>query len=320
MSEFLAAYGTLIVNGLLFAAYFIGFAFVMSFGIRWILNRGMVVEKLDHSKRAKSLEAPGADLAVTADLHRRPHSKTLVDDFNRTTGFQLNANFVLLSAALVLTIGASIYLINRNIALAFAGAVIISFIVLSVTSGWSAARRLRRFESQLPEALDTIVRSLRAGHPTTAAIQMVAREFPKPLGDEFEILSNEITYGLDLETAMRNMAARVRLHDLGMIVSAIALHARSGGNLSEILTNLAGVIRERMRLRLKVRALSAEGRFSAITLSLLPFILFGALSLVAPGFYGAVWGNPLIYPIFIGAGIWMGIGNLIMWRMVNIET
>lgn len=320
MAQFLATYGNLIANVLLFAAYFIGFAFVMSFGIRWFYHRGMVVERLDRGKAGASQNSPGPELDLTAELKRRPASKRLADDFNRTTGIQLNYHFVLFSAALILALGTSIYLINRNIALAFAGAVVISFVVLTVVAKWTAARRVRRFEAQLPEALDTIVRSLRAGHPTTAAIQMVAREFPKPLGEEFDILANEVTYGLDLETAMRNLAGRVRLHDLGMIVSAIAIHARSGGNLSEILTNLGTVIRERIRLRLKTKALSAEGRFSALVLSLLPVVLFGALSIIAPGFYGDVWDNPLIYPIFIGAAIWVGIGNMVMWRMVNIET
>ncbi len=86
------------------------------------------------------------------------------------------------------------------------------------------------------------------------------------------------------------------------------------------MTNLGTAIRDRIRLRLKTKALSAEGRFSALVLSLLPVVLFGALSVIAPGFYGDVWGNPLIIPIFIGAAIWVGIGNMVMWRMVNIET
>ena len=318
MQVFVATYGDLMVRGLVFLAYFIGFAFLMSFGLRWYLGRGMVAARLDREKKLGPSVLQPPDLTADRDgLRRDPKMHALVHEIRRTVGIQLNYNLLLFAAALILTIGVCIYLIDRNVALAFAGAIVGSFIVLTGVLKWTAARRLRRFESQLPEALDTIVRSLRAGHPTTTAIQLVSREFPKPLGAEFELVSNEITYGLELETALRNLSGRVRLHDLGMIVSSVALHSRSGGNLSEILGNLAEVIRQRIRLRLKIRALSAEGRFSAVTLSLLPVILFGALSLIAPGFYGDVWGDPIIYSIFFGALLWIGIGNLIMWRMVN---
>ena len=108
-----------------------------------------------------------------------------------------------------------------------------------------------------------------------------------------------MTYGMDLETAMRNLNSRVRQHDLSLVVSAISIQTKSGGNLSEILSNLASVVRERTRMRLKVRALSAEGRWSAIVLSMLPFALFAFLSFTAPDYYGEVWRFNIVYPIFI---------------------
>ena len=320
MQDFLAAYGSLMVGGLSFLAYFIGFALLMTFGLNWIQGRGLVMSRLDRGKEQDAVTLQPPDLKAGGGLRRDPSTHVFVQEVRRNVGVQIDRNILLFGAAMILTIGATIFVINQTAALIFIGAVVSAFVVFVCVIKWLTARRLRRFESQLPEAMDTIVRSLRAGHPTMTAIQLVAREFPKPLGEEFEIVANEIIYGLDLETALRNLAGRVRLHDLGMMVSSVALHARSGGNLSEIIGNLAEVVRQRIRLRQKTRAISAEGRFSALTLSLLPVVLFGALSFIAPGFYGEVWQSPSIIPIFIGAGLWMALGNFIMWRMVNFEA
>ena len=129
------------------------------------------------------------------------------------------------------------------------------------------SRRHSRFGAQFPDALDVIVRSLRAGHPVPVAIAMVAREMPDPVGTEFGIVSDEITYGADLETAMRNLYFRVGQEDMPLFVTAVAIQTSTGGKLSEILENLSGVIRLRFKMRRKVRALAAEGRFSAMLLS-----------------------------------------------------
>ena len=124
-------------------------------------------------------------------------------------------------------------------------------------------RRQKKFGAQFPDAIDIIVRSLRAGHPVPIAITMVAREMPDPIGSEFGIVTDEITYGADLETAMRNLYFRVGTDDLPLFVTAVAIQGSTGGNLGEILENLSAVIRQRFKMRRKIRALAAEGRASA---------------------------------------------------------
>lgn len=181
-------------------------------------------------------------------------------------------------------------------------------------------RRRRKFEDQLPEAIDVLVRGLRAGHPVTSAIRLVVRELPDPIGTEFSIASDEMTYGLDLERALMNVSTRVGQPDLALLVVAVGIQTKTGGNLAEILTGIAKVIRERSKMRLKARALSAEGRFSALMLTLLPFIVFGLLNVIAPHFYGEVWDVPLVKPILFAAVIWMALGDLIMYRMVKIDV
>jgi tight adherence protein B len=181
------------------------------------------------------------------------------------------------------------------------------------------ARRQKRFGSQFPDALDVIVRSLRAGHPVPVAIQMVAREMPDPVGSEFGIVADEITYGADLETAMRSLYFRVGQEDLPLFVTAVAIQATTGGKLSGILENLSGVIRLRFKMRRKVRALAAEGRFSAMLLSSVPIVLFLILKVIAPDFYSSVWHIDFTKYALGAAGCWMLTGNYIMFRMVNFK-
>jgi tight adherence protein B len=181
------------------------------------------------------------------------------------------------------------------------------------------SRRQKAFGAQFPDALDMIVRSLRAGHPTPIALGMVARELPDPIGSEFGIVVDEITYGADLETALRNLNVRIGQDDLPLFVTAVAIQGSTGGNLGEILSNLSAVIRQRFKMRRKIRSLAAEGRMSALIVSSLPIIMFLIVQVAAPNFYSSVWDIPLTKQALIAAGVWMGIGNLIMYRLVNFK-
>jgi len=180
-------------------------------------------------------------------------------------------------------------------------------------------KRILKFAAQLSDALDMIVRSLRAGHPTTVAIGLVAREMPDPLGTEFGIVSDEITFGLSLEQAVRKLSERVGFEGLHLLSVSLSIQSKTGGNLTEILSNLSSVLRERRKMRLKIKALSAEGRVSAWIISLFPVIMFCILYVVAPTFYGDVWDSPLILPVFLIFGLWALLGDFIMYRMVNFD-
>jgi tight adherence protein B len=181
------------------------------------------------------------------------------------------------------------------------------------------ARRQKAFGAQFPDGLDMIVRSLRAGHPVPIAITMVAREMRDPIGSEFGIVVDEITYGSDLETALRSLYCRIGQDDLPLFVTAVAIQGSTGGNLGEILENLSSVIRQRFKMRRKIRALAAEGRASAIILSSLPIAIFIIIQIVAPDFYASVWNESLTKTVLAVAGSWMGVGNFIMYRLVNFK-
>jgi tight adherence protein B len=180
-------------------------------------------------------------------------------------------------------------------------------------------RRLKKFEAQFPDSLEIIVRSLKAGHPVPVAISLVGREMKDPIGSEFGSVADEITYGADLETAMRNLYGRVGSDDLPLFVTAIAIQGSTGGNLGEILQNLSSVIRERFKMRRKIRALASEGRASAMILSALPIGIFFIIQITSPEFYASVWHEHLTKLLLFGALTWMLVGNLVMFKMVNFK-
>lgn len=180
-------------------------------------------------------------------------------------------------------------------------------------------RRRHAFAVQFPSAIDIIVRSLRAGHPVPTAVAMVAREMPDPIGSEFGLVADEITYGSDLEAALRAMMARVGQEDLPLFVTSVAIQASTGGNLSQILENLSRVVRERFKMRRKVRGISAEGRMSAMILNALPVFVIAITGFMAPGYYGEVIDVPMTrFGLGVGAA-WMFVGNLVMRRMINFR-
>ena len=181
------------------------------------------------------------------------------------------------------------------------------------------ARRIAAFSEQFPDALDVIVRGLRAGHPFRVALGLVAREMPDPIGSEFGIVADEIMFGLEQSRAIDGLFKRVGHRDLLFFSTAVNVQSQTGGNLAEVLTRLSRLLRSRSKLRLKIRALSAEGRLSAIALSAAPFVLFGIITLIAPDYFGAVRSHPII-PLATGFGLTLlAIGNLVMYRMVNFK-
>jgi tight adherence protein B len=182
------------------------------------------------------------------------------------------------------------------------------------------SRRQKAFGAQFPDGLDMIVRSLRAGHPVSVAISMVSREMKDPIGSEFGIISDEITYGADLESGLRNLYFRVGQDDLPLFVTAVAIQGTTGGNLGEILQNLSTVIRERFKMRRKIRALAAEARASALILSSLPIVMFLIVQVVTPEFYASVWNEDITKKALGLAGCWMLLGNFIMYRLVNFKV
>lgn len=181
-------------------------------------------------------------------------------------------------------------------------------------------KRRKQLTEQFPIALDIFVRGLRAGHPVAAALELLTTDMADPIGSEFGIVVDEITYGMDLRDALQNMADRCGLEDMNMFVVSLSVQSETGGNLAEILDNLTKVIRDRASLALKVRALSSEGRMSGVMLTALPMLTFAGLFILNPGFYLEVADDPMFFP---GFAILLGLYAIGAWsirRMIDLKV
>ena len=183
-----------------------------------------------------------------------------------------------------------------------------------------AARMRKKMQDQFPVALDVFVRGLRAGHPIAAALDLLTVEMPDPIGSQFGIVVDEVTYGADLRDALENMADRWDLDDMRMFVVSLSVQSETGGNLAEILDNLSQVIRERQSMMLKVRALSSEGRMTAIMLTALPILAFTSLFLLNPSFYLDVSDDPAFVPGFVGLIVLYVVGFVTIRKMVDLKV
>jgi tight adherence protein B len=181
-------------------------------------------------------------------------------------------------------------------------------------------KRLDRMEEQFPESLDFLARSMRAGHAFSISLEMLGEEMEDPLGQEFRTLFNEQNLGAPLDLALRNFTNRVPLLDCRFFTSSVLLQKQTGGNLSEILTRLAYVIRERFRLKGQVKAASAHGRLTATILTLLPVATMLGLLVVAPGYLQGMAEDPDGKWMIGGAIVAQILGNFFIKKIINIKV
>jgi tight adherence protein B len=181
-------------------------------------------------------------------------------------------------------------------------------------------KRLNDFEEQFPEALDFIARAMRAGHAFSVSLEMLADESPEPLSREFRQVFNEQNLGAPIESALQNLAQRMPLLDVSFFVSAVMLQKETGGNLSEILTKLAYVIRERFKLKGQVKAASAHGRITGLILTIMPVVLMFALLAVAPGYLQGMAKDSDGKWLIIGAICGQFLGYFFIRRIINIKV
>jgi len=182
-----------------------------------------------------------------------------------------------------------------------------------------AGRRAKALGFQLPQALEIIVRSLEAGHPVPTAIALVGREMSDPVGSEFGMSADEIAYGATLAQTVERMAERCQHPDVDLFAATVRLQERAGGNLTGLLKLNAATVRERHKMRLKIKAASAEGRASAMILTSAPFVAFGLINVTNPHFYGDVWHVGMVRYGLIGLLGWLGVGNLVMRKMIDMR-
>jgi len=183
-----------------------------------------------------------------------------------------------------------------------------------------ASKRRQKMQEQFPVALDIFVRGLRSGHPVSSALDLLTKEMEDPLGSEFGLVLDEVAYGADVRDALQSMADRWGLEDIQMFVVSLSVQNETGGNLAEILANLSAVIRERASMYMKVRALSSEGRMTALVLTALPLLTISGLFLLNPSFYLDVAQDPMFVPGFLGLVVLYFIGFFSIRRMIDLKV
>jgi tight adherence protein B len=190
------------------------------------------------------------------------------------------------------------------------------FLVLNIKRG----RRMRAFEEQFPEALDLIARALKAGHAFATGLKMAADELPEPVGPEFRKTFDEQNFGLPLKDALDNLTLRIPLLDVRFFATAVLIQRETGGNLSEILENLAHVVRERFKILRQVRVYTAHGRFTGYVLLALPAVLGIALSFINPDHMNMLFRERMGQMMLLGALVMQTIGYLWIKQVIKIEV
>lgn len=181
-------------------------------------------------------------------------------------------------------------------------------------------RRMKKFQGQLPEALDLIARALKAGHAFSGGLKMVADEMGDPIGIEFGRTVGEMNFGVDLPEALKNLSSRVDCPDLKFFMISIILQRETGGNLVEILEKIANLIRERFKLQGRVRVLAAQGKLSAAILIALPFVVGLGFSILNPKYIGILGGDPIGKALVIFALLFIIFGVVVIRKIIDIKV
>jgi tight adherence protein B len=309
-----------VITGFVFAAVLLGVTGLHTLLVGRAQLGSRIGRRLEASRELLRTAEPADALRQHGLLSADHPALQNLNDLLLQTGLRPDKNVMLLASAAL------------SLLLFFAWAMILGYGLGAVTAAVLSAvvlmflffravrhRRIARFAELLPDSIDVIVRAVRVGYPLPLALELVAHEMPDPVRAEFKAASDEISFGQDVRTAVENLYRRVGQEDLLFLVVAINVQYQTGGNLAEILSRLARLIRQRARLRLKIAALSAEGRVSALVLSLMPFVLFGGISLISPAYFGEIRDHPLVEPALIYAAVSLLVGNVIMYRMVNFK-
>jgi len=252
------------------------------------------------------------------DLLRKAPGTQSVRQALRAAGSTTSpATLILMGAVLSATgffIGQSTRSILLSVALAGVG-LAVPYIYLK----WMGQRRLTKFESQLPDAMDMVTNALRAGYAFQGAMELVGQEMADPLGREFAQFYEEQNLGMDVRTALLALQSRMPSLDLKMFVTAVLIQRESGGNLSEVLENISSVIRSRFRIQGELKSLTAQVRLSAKILGLLPVLMVGLITMLNPGFIAPLFNETAGQILLASAAVSQVIGFIAMWKLAEIE-
>lgn len=229
------------------------------------------------------------------------------------------SHYMMAVVAIIIVVGGLLYFQGLPLLLglllgAFAGLGIPHMVV-----GFLIKRRINKFNSKFPDAIELLVRGLRSGLPISETLTVVSQEVPDPVGTEFANVVDKMKIGQTMDEALEETAKRLGTPEFNFFCITLAIQRETGGNLAETLSNLANVLRQRSQMKLKIKAMSAESKASAYIVGSLPFIVFGLIMMINPGYMGEFFVDERLMIAGLGGLVWMGIGVFIMAKMVNFE-
>lgn len=281
------------------------------------------------TRRSQEDEIDVADLRKTETLSSIPWLNRILLRFEvvprlRLLLYQANVHW---TASLLLLLSGACFLIPLYVVALITGqflAGLLAGVILGVVP-WlyvlqKRKKRFKKFETELPEALDLMVSALRVGHSMNATLSLVAGECEEPLAGEFRICFEEQNYGLEFSATLNNLVTRIPVPDLKMVTTAMLIQRETGGNLAEILDNTAQVIRDRFALQRQVRTHTAQGRLTGWILTFLPIVIAFLMFLISPSTISVLWTDPLGRKLVYAGVVMIFIGALIIRHIVNVEV
>ena len=313
----------LLVGGIVFGAFWLFFGSTTT--------QEVVRDRMDAVRKAEKRGEASLDLDLVRDemlssvpLLNRLMMKSVwtarLQSFVTQAGMDTKVGKIILFSGVS---GLSAYLIANfflgQFSVGFLAALVGAAIPIAVVA-FRRNRRLKQFEQRFPEALDLLGRAVRAGHAFTAGLEMVSKDSPEPVAGEFRTTFEEQNFGLPLRDALANMTARVPLVDVRFFVTALMIQKDTGGNLAELLDELARVIRERFRIHREVQIKTAQGRLTAMILIAMPAGMLVLMKIMNPAYVNVLFEDPLGIRMLMGAAVLQFIGAGILWKIVQIEV
>jgi tight adherence protein B len=245
--------------------------------------------------------------------------ETLAHRLHRTGKKISLTQYLYVSGGIGLGITAIIWMATGALLLALGAGILVGAGFPHMAVGMMINKRLERFTTRLPDALDLLIRGLRSGLPVTETLGVVAAELPGPIGEEFKLVTDRMKVGRTMEEALQETADRLNIPEFNFFCITLAIQRETGGNLAETLSNLSDVLRKRAQMKLKIKAMSSESKASAYIVGSLPFIVFGLIWSINPIYIGAFFTDERLMIAGLGGLTWFSIGIFIMAKMVSFE-
>ncbi|GMN03260.1 type II secretion system F family protein [Erythrobacter sp. MTPC3] len=317
---------TLLVTGAIFAVIVVGYLLATNSGAGKAQKRRLESLRYRHSESTDTKVESQLKKAIAArkpSAHRVAGSgsrmEALATRLDRTGKPWTVTQYLYASAGITVVVAMAVFMQSGAPLLALGVGLVAGGGIPHFVIGFLINKRTNAFNEKFPDGIELLVRGLRSGLPVTETLQVVAQEVSGPVGVEFKGITERIKIGKTMEDSLQDTANRLGIPEFNFFCITLAIQRETGGNLAETLSNLADVLRKRSQMKLKIKAMSSESKASAYIVGSLPFIVFGLIWMINPGYIGGFFYEDRLIVAGLGGLVWMSIGVFIMAKMVNFE-